>query len=97
MDYFIALEGLGLLAYLYYLHGKLDKVVAGHVSEGLPEKATAPSRPEKLVKILRLSADGKQTCLAVVPPEHEDVGLALATPGLAILHPDGTLQHKAGE
>lgn len=104
MDYLILAEVAAVGGYLAWLGGRVYRLLKEHDMERghgreVPTYATnhKPSPALPAVKIIRLQKSGGYSVLASVSPEHEHVGLALASEGLAIMHPDGRIQHTAQE
>ena len=97
MDYLIFSELTVLGCYLLWLGQRfiaLEKKISG-VRPTDTQVANQPaSTPAKEVQIIRFK-DNSYTILARVSEDHESVGLALGTPDLGILHPDGKIQRTS--
>ena len=98
MDYLILSDLAFLTGYLLWLGWKVSMIGKPSVYYGEPP-VQPPAAPDNktFVKILRVGDKGQTTIVARVPADHETVGLALASSGLAVEHPDGRIQHTALE
>ena len=100
MDYLILAEITAIGGYLFWLGRKVIELgqKINNVVPGPESRFSTPTPiPEgNQVKIIRFSNEG-YSIIANCHESHENVGLALSTPELGVLHPDGTIQRTAGE